>query len=258
MDCATNAAAEGVEAEHAEDVAPENRLARQWVVTWLRLAKAGGCAAFALTVCTVLASACYGAPPASSVVVGGSVSGFSGTQGANGWFYGYWDRSADADGSFDQATDFQPLKHFGRDPINRLSGHPDFTTGELWNLEDGRFYTSLWAEGGHPHGTLDLGTYARAEYGAVRRWVSTIAGPVTLSGHAGKVMPWGENWSGGVQARIVVDGNELLRADLENQGTDYSLHTTLRVGSRVDFLLGPKPSIGVTNFTATIRTSPSL
>jgi hypothetical protein len=191
-------------------------------------------------------------------IVADSVNGFSGKQGANGWSYGYWDRSADTDKNYNQATDFRLLRHFGSDPINGLSGHSEFTTGKLWNLQDGLYYTSLWAEGGHPNSTMKLGTYAQVEQWAVRRWVSTTSGPVTISGHAGKVMPWGENWSGGVQAVIVVNGTVLFTSAIHDGGTSYSIDTTVEIGTPVDFLIGPNPSIGVTKFTATIRAAPAL
>jgi hypothetical protein len=206
-----------------------------------------------LTALSFLAAESPAAPPAAPRVVADSVRGFAGQQGANGWFYGYWDRSADRDDTYDPATDFALLRHFGRDPKNGLVGHSGFTTGELWNLEDGRFYTSLWAEGGHPHGKLNLGSYAQAEHWVVRRWVSTVAGEVTIRGQAGKVMPWGKNWTGGVQALLVVDGKTLYRADLGNTETAYAIEATLRIGSRVDFLLGPNPSIGVMKLTATLE-----
>ena len=210
--------------------------------------------ALAAAVCASLATGCHTPPLPPSEVVADSVSEFSGKQGDNGWSYGYWDRSADPDKSYDQATDFLLLRHFGSDPINGLSSHPEFTTGELWNLQDGLYYTPLWAEGGHPNAAMELGSYAQVEQWAVRRWISTTEGPVTISGHAGKVMPWGENWSGGVQALIVVDGAALFRADIEDGGSDYSIDARVQVGSLVDFLIGPHPSIGVTELTATIRT----
>jgi len=214
--------------------------------------------ALALAVCSALFTGCNTASLPPSAIVADSVSGFSGQQGAKGWSYGYWDRSADADQSYNPSTEFQLLKHFGSDPINRLSDRREFTTGKLWNLEDGRYFTSLWAEGGHPNSTMKLGAYAQAEQWAVRRWVSTIDGPMTISGHAGKVMPWGENWGGGCQARIVVDGATVFSAAMDNRGTNYSVKATVRLGSRVDFLIGPGPSIGVTKFTATMQATPAL
>lgn len=190
----------------------------------------------------------------SSRVVADSVGGFSGRQGANGWSYGYWDRAAAPDKSYNQTIDFLPLKHFGGDPINRLSGHPDFTTGQLWTLQDGVYYTCLWAEGGHPNSATPLGEHAPAEHWAVRRWVSSVDGPVTVSGRAGKVMPWGDNWAGGCQALIVMDGATVFSAAMDNRGIDYSVDATVGIGSLVDFLIGPGPSVGVTKFTAVVQT----
>lgn len=97
------------------------------------------------------------------------------------------------------------------------------------------------------------------------RWSGAMGGasldqhdqwPVTISGHAGKVMPWGKKWGGGVQTQIVVDGTTLFRAAIENQREDYSIDANLKVGSLVDFLIGPNPSVGVIEFTATVRTAP--
>ena len=203
----------------------------------------------------LLTAECPASASRPAEVVADSVSGFSGEQGANGWSYGYWDRTADPDKNYTQTTDFQLLTHFGTDPINRLSGRSEFTTGKLWNLQDGQYYTSLWAEGGQPHGTMRLRAYAQVEQWAVRRWVSTVNGSITISGHAGKVMPWGENWGGGCQALIVVDGKTVFSAPMDNRGKDYSVTVTVGIGSPVDFLIGPGPSIGVTKFTATIRTT---
>jgi hypothetical protein len=215
-------------------------MARRWSITLL------------LSMCSLLGTGCHPVSLSPAEVVADSVRDFSGKQGDRGWSYGYWDRSADTDKRYDQATDFRLLRHFGGDPINGISGHSEFTTGELWNLQDGLYYTSLWAAGGHPNSASKLGEHAEAEQWAVRRWVSTTRGPITISGHAGKVMPWGEKWSGGCQAQIVVDGTTLFRAALENQRTDYSIDATVKVGSLVDFLIGPNPSVGVIEFTATI------
>lgn len=216
--------------------------------------------ALALAVCSLLTTGCHNASPRSSQVVADSISGFSGEQGANGWSYGYWDYTADTDKSYNQAADFQLLRHFGGDPINQLSTRPELGTGKLWTLQDGLYYTSLWAGGGHPNGTMDLGAHAQVEHWAVRRWVSTANGPVIISGHAAKVLA--TNWGGGVQARIVVDGTTVFSAAIDNSGTNYSVNTTVHSGSLVDFLIGPglpdAYAVGVTEFTATIRTASAL
>ena len=214
--------------------------------------------ALALAGCLLLATGCR--PLRSSQVVADSISGFSDTQGANGWSYGYWDHTADTDKSYSQATDFQLLTHFGSDPINQLSTRPELGTGKLWTLQDGLYYTSLWAGGGHANGTMDLGAHAHVEHWAVRRWVSTANGPVTISGHAAKVLA--TNWGGAVQTRIVVDGTTVFSAAIDNRGTNYSVNATVHKGSLVDFLIGPGPTgayaVGVTKFSATIRAAPAL
>ena len=205
------------------------------------------------------------APSSSSLrsrqIVADSVGGFSGKQGANSWSYGYWDQTADTDKRYTQTADYQLLPHFGGDPINQLSTRPELGTGTLlWTLEDGRYYTSLWPNGGHPHGTMELGAHVKVDHWAVRRWVSTIDGAVTISGQAAKVLA--TNWGGGIQTRIVVDGKTVWSATIDNHGTAYSVDATVRDGSLVDFLIGPGPAdayaVGVTEFTATIRRKTSV
>lgn len=215
--------------------------------------------AFALAICPLLFIGCRTPPVLRSELVADSVREFSGEQGANGWFYGYWDRTADTDQSFDQTADFQLLKHFGGDPVNKVSSHPDFATGKLWTLQDGLYYTALWAGGGSANGTTKLAPQAKVEQWAVRRWVSTVHGPVTISGQAAKILDWGGVDSG--QARIVVDGATVFSAATHGMTTNYSVNATVRIGSRVDFLITAGPpatggAFGPVKFTATIRAAP--
>lgn len=205
-----------------------------------------------VTISTINAG-CSTSTPAAAPIDADSVRDFSGTQGRNGWTYGTWDESADADGRYDPATDFRMLDNFGTDPINGLHGHPEFTTGELWYLEDGRSYTSLWAEGGHPHGRLDLGSYDRADQWAIRRWISPANGRVEIRGHAGKVMPWGENWGGTVRFRIVANDRIIFDAEAGDGGQAYAVSVDVTPGMPVDFLIGPGSAIGASRFTATIE-----
>ncbi len=185
-----------------------------------------------------------------SHVLADSVAQFAGTQGTNGWSYGYWDQSKDD--KYDWSTDFQLLKNFGDDPINRLSTNTEFKTGKLWNLEDGRSYTSLWAEGGHAHApTQDDKRLNRTQW-AVRRWTSNTESAVTIRGQIGKVMPWGKNWGGSCRAIITVDGIEAFNSIMDERSRDYAIDVELRRGSKVDFLIGPNPSFGVVQFTAKI------
>ena len=228
-------------------------------------------AALALSVCAPLSTGCHAASLTPSEVVADSVTGFSGKQGANGWSYGYWDRATDSDKSYGQTTDFQWIRHFGDDPTNGLSRRTDFTTGKLWTLQDGLYFTALWAEGASANGTTKLARQAKAEHWAVRRWMSSVNGPVTLTGQIAKILPWGGKDSGRVH--IVVDGATVFSAALdpssEGRGsiyigsTNYSVNATLQIGSLVDFLISPAPSenggaFGPVKFTATIRAASAL
>ena len=215
--------------------------------------------ALEVAVCLLLTPGCQPASRQPSERVADSISGFSGEQEANGWSYGYWNHTADTDQSYGQTTDFQLLGHFGGDPINQVSNHPAFTTGKLWTLQDGLYYTALWAEGGSANGTTKLGPQAKVEHWAIRRWVSLVNGPVTISGQAAKILDWGDVESG--QARIVVDGETVFSAPTHGRDTNYSVSATVRIGSLVDFLITAGPTatggaFGPVKFTATIRTAP--
>jgi hypothetical protein len=192
----------------------------------------------------------------STGVIGDSVLEFSREQGKNGWYFGYWDRAKDADGNYTQSSDFKLLKHFGKDTRNGLNGRSEFTTGDLWYLEDGQSYTSLWAKGGHANSAIQLGHYPAAEQWATRRWISDASRNVTISGHVGKVMPWGANWSGECKAMIIVDGEIVFSTVMDELGLDYSVAVKVEEKSIVDFMIAPNPSIGVVEFTATIRKRP--
>lgn len=198
---------------------------------------------------------CGGQPPLveSKGISADSVAEFSGVQGQDGWYYGYWDRTQDVDGEYQQLSDFKRLTHFGTDVRNGLRSHEAFKTGELWYEEDGRLYTSLWANGGHANSGRPLGDYAAAEQWAVRRWISDVSGIVTISGQVGKSMPWGANWGGECQAIVVVDGKTVLSTVMDELGLDYQIVCKVRETSVVDFLIAPNPSIGVVSFTAKIE-----
>lgn len=183
-----------------------------------------------------------------------SVKEFSGEQGKHGWHYGYWDKSIDTNGNYDPSADFMLLRQCGND--NVLSKHDGFTVGDAWILEDGRYYTSIWATGGHANSNDKLGNYAAAEQWAVRRWKSDKTGTVTISGHVGKLMPWGANWKGQCQAMVVVDGKIVLSTVVDNHGLDYAVAAKIDKGSVVDFLIGPNASVGVVTFTSEIRERP--
>lgn len=192
-------------------------------------------------------------PLSKSQVIADSEADFSGQQGEKNWFYGYWNQSADSDGIYAPNQDFTTFENFGQDPINGLSQHLEFTTGPLWVLEDGQYYTSLWARGGHAHADMPLGDHARANHWVIRRWVSDTEGSVHIKGKVGKVMPWGELWGGATQYRILVDGDVVFEKAFDGAESDYAVDVNLSPGMPVDFMIGPGPAIGVVTFSAVIE-----
>lgn len=194
----------------------------------------------------------------SANMIANSVDQFSNVQGKDGWYYGYWDRSMDADGKYNQDTEFTRFDQFGEDARNGLNKHDGFTTGDLWYKEDGRLYTSLWANGGHANRKIPFDEPAAEEQWAIRRWISDVSGTVSISGTAGKLMPWGTNWRGECQAIIIVDGETVLSTVMDEQGVEYEVAVKLHKDSVVDFLIAPHPSIGVVTFTATIQKRASV
>lgn len=217
---------------------------------WSRPVRA---AAAAVVLVSSSAAGPVGAAEDAGKVIADSVLEFSAIQGQNGWWYGYWNATEDDDGRYDPAKDFIEFESFGGDSINRFDEHAEFSLGSLWYLEDGRFYTALWADGGHPHAEMELGSFAKADHWVVRRWVSSSEDSLIILGRLGKSMPWGANWSGAVVGKIVVDGRVVYSTDVDDGGGNYAVDVQVDVGTTVDFLIGPKDAIGVIDFTALLR-----
>ena len=154
-----------------------------------------------------------------------SVSGYSKTTGANGWHYGYATLASTA--SYDPAQ-FKPM------------------TWGIWGADS---YRWLAPGGGYPFASGS--TMHPSRYWAIRRWVSNIAGSVSLSGELSR-----GRGGDGVNIRIFVDGNEVYNEHLSpNQAMNYNVPgVAVEVGSKVDFTANQagESSFDATNFTSTI------
>jgi len=190
---------------------------------------------------------------ADIIVLADSVSDFSDVQGQGNWYYGFYDKTNDPNHQY-AVTDFQLMTQF-------LSSHSlsAFGTGSAWYVEDGTYFTSLWASGGHPNGLATSGGRSTVEHFAIRRWVSDFAGPVTISGFLSKLDTAGEN---GIAGRIVVDGvfeyGQFI-AGTDGVGVTYSVNSDVAVGSTVDFFIDAWMANDLsdsTTFTATIVGDP--
>jgi hypothetical protein len=174
-----------------------------------------------------------------------SVADFALVQGEQGWYYGYDDGTSDA---FTLMT--------------RLSVITTYTpvSGDVWDCwaNDSAHWTQLFQLGGHPNGVDTSPPSVPLLERAVRRWVSTYSGDVTISGELAKidVTPGG---STGIDASVIVDGAVLYSAFIGGEdggGLSYEVDARLDVGSKVDFVLDPHESSDhhdLTRFTGIIE-----
>lgn len=164
-----------------------------------------------------------GQVPFVSSRIADSVAEFAGAQGVSNWFYGYWDKGADADGVYAD-DEFVPFPN-AAGPF----GETNFWDGSAWNWFNGQPpFTQLTSEGGRP--TANNGTAGQPDHAAVRRYVSEAAGPVTLSGRLIHT-----NTSGASQwVRVSATGvcaNSLLYIYLTAAGDGYLDDLQLVAGS---------------------------
>jgi Ca2+-binding RTX toxin-like protein len=142
---------------------------------------------------------------------------FSGVQGQNNWYYGYYA------GSFTSAA-YQEMTQFS----------------DIWTVQNGTYYTLLTAGGGHPNGVTTSGGRKSEEQWAVRRWVSEIDGEIQIYGILAKADTGGGN---GVIGHIFIDGVEVWSqsiAGTDGTGVNYQITTKVKLNSVVDFAIDPK------------------
>lgn len=160
-------------------------------------------------------------------VLADSVADFSGTQGTDSWYYGYYD------GSLTPAT-FTLISNY--DPTFNITWPP---TGGAWTVTPssqwgpGGYWTCLWADGGHPNGTNGNQGRLPIEQWAVRRWVSDVSGEVTISGFIASL------GGGNMMASVFVDGKPLFSQQIPSNKTSYEFLASVAVGSTVDFVIAP-------------------
>ncbi|MDB4960940.1 MAG: hypothetical protein JWP01_939 [Myxococcales bacterium] len=182
------------------------------------------------------AGTCIGDPPLTCTVAR-SESEYDSTQGAGGWFYGFWNVTDDPNGTYEAATELEELAWLGstwRPPTWQPEPDAEFT----WT------YLAPW--GGHP------GTYPRITY-PIRRWVADV------SGHASAVIHMNKadlNGGDGTRAILVVDGIERFRRDvdaMDGVGFTEAIPIELSIGSTVDLILDARADDGTDTTTMSMN-----
>jgi len=178
----------------------------------------------------------YSAIPDDVVMLANSMSEFSGTQGQDNWYYGYYDGDGPAPYSND---DFEELPQYG---------------GGQWYIDGSLYWTFLWDAGGHPNGSVTSGGRQPMEHWVVRRWVSEVTGPITIMGTLAKIQT---NAGDGITGYILIDGQVVWSQYIaynDAAGVTYSIVVDVDMGSLVDFAIAPNTSDWAdgTRFTALI------
>jgi Big-like domain-containing protein/HYR domain-containing protein len=166
----------------------------------------------------------------NAAVIADSRAEFStlGQQGESAWINGYYNQTLDPDGTY-QATDFQPFPR-----SEGAQSAQNFWDGSGWNwFNADPPWTEIYSTAVHPNGV----NYAE-EHWAIRRWVSTVNGPITLRFQGRKNNTGGT----GVTGKAFKNGVELFTrtiAGSDNVGFDVYLNVTAAVGDAFDFALTP-------------------
>lgn len=165
-------------------------------------------------------------------VLADSVEEFSGIQGQDNWYYGYY--RVDVGDSPTDPSSFREAENFNMDFAN------------LWSLAGTGDWLGIGATNQHPH-RPGAGRNTVGEYWATRRWVSDFDGEIQISGLIDEADLGGD----GVIVRLHIDGSEFGEWDLlsiTNSMIPLDISATVSVGSIIDLSVAPKVTI---NFDGT-------
>lgn len=155
------------------------------------------------------------------LIVADSINDFAGVQKSG---EGQWEYGAHAGNGAYSPDRFEPLTWTRMD------------WGYLWQGKCP--YANVSHGGGHP-GVME----GRAVW-SVRRWTSSAAGPVRITGFVER----SSNNGDGTGAKIFIDGTEVFSTLVgagQPQRADWALPATLKRGSRVDFALTPGAALNI-------------
>ena len=161
----------------------------------------------------------------------------TGTQGENGWFYGYYNRSLDLDDEYD-ADDFTEFLRDGTRVVSdtnhwdgsgwRLTSTPGATAGP---------WTILEQDHTHPNG---LNSTPGEEHWTMRRWVSDRSGKLAITWRMRKTNITTTN--SGVTGHLFINGEEVDSATIAGDndiGVTRTVVANISEGDRIDLAHDP-------------------
>ncbi|NOY52345.1 MAG: hypothetical protein GXP58_01850, partial [Deltaproteobacteria bacterium] len=190
----------------------------------------------------------------SSDLLADSVREFSGVQGQDNLEYGYYNKTGDSDGIFQQG-DFTLFPDDDGPGVNST----DFWNNleEFWGWYVKPPYVELYSEVFHPN-SVQSGN----ELWAMKRWISDYEGDVTIYGVLAK-NPLATAGGDGTVGYIFVNGVEKFSFPVaynDSTGINYLIKFPVTVGATVDFAIAPNATENYdsTNFTAKIFSNTAI
>jgi hypothetical protein len=187
-----------------------------------------------ITVIACLIAATSGGTHAD--VLADSEADYSGVQGTNGWFYGYYNITA-GDSPSDPGS-FREMEEFSTDFTN------------TWSQAGFDDWAGINATSIHPH-IPGAGRTDPNEYWSTRRWVSDRDGSINISGMVDEADLGGDS----TDAYLYLDGVEIASWSLSsimNSMIEYDLDIEVSIGSTIDMFVSPRLNI---NFDGTVFTA---
>jgi hypothetical protein len=126
-----------------------------------------------------------------------SVTEFSGKQGSNSWYYGYWNRGVDPNGVY---SDFD-MSFFPN--ADEPYGANNFWTGTNWTWFNGNPpFTQITTNGAR--GSSTNGGATPYDHAPIRRYVSEVSGQIKITGRVAHAGDWQYVTQTGVAANSVI------------------------------------------------------
>ena len=183
-------------------------------------------------------------PPPTPESLADSVAEFSGEQGLDNWFYGYYDQREDVeerDGIY-QVDDFIEFLNDGSDIVSddpefeAWKDSPNHWNGNQWDILANAApvshgpWTQINATSAHPAANAQGDTEV---HWAVRRWESEVTGTVTVSGNVNNTSANGD----GTVGRILLDGEEIWSEVTNGENVDFEFEVNVAAGQFLDFVV---------------------
>lgn len=177
--------------------------------------------------------------PAPQSALANSVTDWvTGAQGESGWYYGFYNETADADHVYDSNADFN-----NTDPNWTLQGG-SWQLGEPGNPGANPPWDTIGQTDWHPNGD----NQPQGVHWVIKRWVSDVDGDVYANVQFGKANTGGGN---GVTFRLLRNGSQVFSKTIAfNDGTGINTNVALPgvfIGDKIDFALDPLGTDGSKN-----------